>query len=200
MVHLYDKAIITRFREIFDDSRIHIVPVEDAISFLAHLNDDDVKFPAVNTTRLGWTIRKSDLSHKGLFDGAPVRYTDSTNMVKMANILPIRIEYQMDVFTVDKVSGDEIMREFMFYIFRNPTLEVNIPYGLNIKHKFNLFMDPDVVDNSDVTEHKNRGVYFRNTIHFYTDDAYLFMGEDEYLKKITGVVQAEHREGEIIDV
>ncbi|MBQ4543715.1 MAG: hypothetical protein IJA19_06060 [Clostridia bacterium] len=200
MIHLYDDAILNLYRKVFDDSRIHLLPVENAIKFMAHLEDDTVQFPLVSTTRLGWTIRKDQVSHKQLFDGGPVRFSEEQQSVKMACIIPIRIEYQMDLFTTDRISGDEILREWLFYIFRNPTLEVEVPYGLNIKHKFNVYFDPTVTDNSDIIEHTNRGVYFRNTLHFYTDDAYLFMGADEPLKRITGELKLEHREDELVDV
>ena len=48
-VNLYDKALVNHFRDIFDDSRIHILPVEQAIRFTAQLRQDDVKFPLIST-------------------------------------------------------------------------------------------------------------------------------------------------------
>ena len=56
-VRFYDDAIIKHFRELFDDNRIHILPVENAIRFTAQLRQDNVDFPLISTNRTGWSIR-----------------------------------------------------------------------------------------------------------------------------------------------
>ena len=45
---------------------------------------------------------------------------------------------------------------------------------MNGKHKFNVFFNPDIEDNSDTVNHINNGVLYRYTATLYTDDAYLF--------------------------
>lgn len=186
-VHRYDKAIVDHFREIFDDTRIHILPVEQAIRFTGQLRQDDVKFPLISTNRLGWSIRTNDINFNALRTGGYQNRNDNgTNT--FAQTIPIRINYQMDVFTVDKISGDELIRELVFHILQNPTLQVEVPYKIGMKHVFNIFLDSDIVDNSDTVEHINKGVLFRNTLTFYTDDAYLFAGRDELHGSVNGTV------------
>ena len=186
-VHRYDKAIVEHFREIFDDERIHILPVEQAIRFTAQLQKDDVRFPLISTTRLGYSIRLSDVNFFGLHSGGyQNRNEDGTNT--FAQVIPIRINYQMDIFTVDKITGDELVRELIFHIMQNPTLTVDVPYNLNMEHKFNLFLESDIVDNSDTIEHVDKGVKFRNTLTFYTDDAYLFASREQLHGNVTGRV------------
>ena len=108
-VHRYDKAIIDHFRDILDDERIHILPVELAIRFTAQLRKDDVKFPLISTTRLGYSLRLSDVNFFGLHSGGYQNRNDNgTNT--FAQVIPIRINYQMDIFTVDKITGDELVR------------------------------------------------------------------------------------------
>lgn len=177
-VKAYDDAIINEFRRIFNDNTIYILPVENAIRFSAQLNRDNVKFPMISTTRLGYSIRHENVSFPAKMIGSFVT-RDGKNNNLFAQSVPIRIEYQMDVFTVDRQSCDEIIRELIFFFLQHPTLVAHFEYGLNIDHNFNLYLNDDIVDNSDTVEHVNSGVMFRNTLTFYADDALLFRSKKQ---------------------
>lgn len=178
MLHLYDDAIVEKFRQLFNDKRITVQPPENAIRYIAQLEDDNVNFPIISINRTNWSIRSNDLSFAQARTGVLNRINqDST--ISVMKIIPIRLEYQLDVYTVDRISNDEIYRELLFYILNNPTLEVDIPYTLNNSHVFNIFFNDDIVDNSDTVEHVNRGVLYRFTSTFFINDAYLFDGPTE---------------------
>lgn len=193
-VNRYDEALINHFREIFDDSRIHILPVEQAIRFTAQLRQDNIVFPLISTNRLGYSIKTSEINFNGLRNGG-FQNRGENGINTFAQIIPIRINYQVDVFTVSKAQGDELIRELVFHIMLNPTLKVEIPYQLNMKHVFNIFLESDIVDNSDTVEHVNKGVLFRNTLSLYTDDAYLFKSRQELHGKVTGDVRVTEQKG-----
>lgn len=182
----YDKAIIENFQKLFNTGNVHILPVEDALRFTSQLNRDDVEFPLISTTRLGITILSSEVNQAQKTTGHLVRRDGYNNNV-FAQSIPIRIEYQLDIFTVERWACDEITRELIFYFYQHPTLVAHFDYGLNIEHNFNLFLNDDVVDNSDTIEHVNTGVKFRNTLTFYTDDARLVRSK----KFIQGEVKAD---------
>ena len=182
----YDKAIIENFQKLFNTGNVHILPVEDALRFTSQLNRDDVEFPLISTTRLGVTILSSEVNQAQKTTGHLVRRDGYNNNV-FAQSIPIRIEYQLDIFTVERWACDEITRELIFYFYQHPTLVAHFDYGLNIEHNFNLFLNDDVVDNSDTIEHVNTGVKFRNTLTFYTDDARLVRSK----KFIQGEVKAD---------
>lgn len=182
----YDKAIIENFQKLFNTGNVHILPVEDALRFTSQLNRDDVEFPLISTTRLGITILSSEVNQAQKTTGHLVRRDGYNNNV-FAQSIPIRIEYQLDIFTVERWACDEITRELIFYFYQHPTLVAHFDYGLNIEHNFNLFLNDDIVDNSDTIEHVNTGVKFRNTLTFYTDDARLVRSK----KFIQGEVKAD---------
>ena len=182
----YDKAIIENFQKLFNTGNVHILPVEDALRFTSQLNRDDVEFPLISTTRLGITILSSEVNQTQKTTGHLVRRDGYNNNV-FAQSIPIRIEYQLDIFTVERWACDEITRELIFYFYQHPTLVAHFDYGLNIEHNFNLFLNDDVVDNSDTIEHVNTGVKFRNTLTFYTDDARLVRSK----KFIQGEIKAD---------
>lgn len=182
----YDKAIVENFQKLFNTGNVHILPVEDALRFTSQLNRDDVEFPLISTTRLGVTILSSEVNQAQKTTGHLVRRDGYNNNV-FAQSIPIRIEYQLDIFTVERWACDEITRELIFYFYQHPTLVAHFDYGLNIEHNFNLFLNDDIVDNSDTIEHVNTGVKFRNTLTFYTDDARLVRSK----KFIQGEVKAD---------
>ena len=174
----YDDAIINRFREVFNDNMIYILPVENAIRFTGQLKKDNVRFPMISTTRLGYSIVNSNVNHNAKMIGSFAK-RNGLNDNLFAQSIPIRIEYQLDVFSVDRQTCDEIVRELIFFFFFHLTLQAHFDYGLDFDHNFNLFLNDDVVDNSDTVEHINNGVMFRNTLTFYTDDSRLFRRKNQ---------------------
>jgi hypothetical protein len=181
-VYLYDKAIAELFNQITGDS-IMVQPPETAIRNTAQLNGDRMQFPLVSINRTGYGIRFEELNFNALHQGGTVRINENSN-ITMARIIPIRIDYQVDVFTVDKHMNDEIVRELLFYFALKPTHELHVPYGINIEHKYNLILNEDVVDNSDTVNHVNNGVLFRTTFTMYCPDAYLWAGKDIIIPKL----------------
>lgn len=172
-MHLYDEAVLNKFRELFGTDNMFIIPPERAKDTIAQLEKDNVKFPLISLDRRGFSIRDSAVNWSASRMGLADSMTDE-GKANIMHVIPIHINYQLDVYTVDRVSCDEILRELIFYFTLHPTLMVDIPYGLNTKHKFNLFFSSDIEDNSDTVEHINKGVLYRYTANLYTDDAYLF--------------------------
>ena len=109
MLYLYDKVIVDKFKKLFNDNRISIQPPENAIRYTAQLEDDNVNFPLISLNRTNWSIRGSDVNFAQSRTGVLNRVNDNGTLSVM-KILPIRLDYQLDVYTVDKLSNDEIYR------------------------------------------------------------------------------------------
>lgn len=191
-IKCYDDAIVNRFRSVFDTNNVYILPVENAIRFTAQLNRDDVKFPMISTTRLGFSIVGDNVNYNAKMTGSFVRRDGENNNI-FATSIPIRIEYQMDVFAVEREVCDDIVRELIFFFYTRPTLVAHFPYGLDIKQNFTMLLNDDIVDNSDTVEHINNGVMFRNTLTFYVDDARLYMNNSQVQGKIECGVESFNR-------
>ena len=183
-VKSYDDAIINRFREVFNDNTISILPVENAIRFSAQLRKDNLTFPMISTTRLGYSIVRNQVNFNAKMVGS-FKTRDGENNNVFAQSIPIRIEYQLD----------EIIRELIFFFEQKPTLQAHFEYGLDFDHNFNLFLNEDIVDNSDTVEHENTGVMFRNTLTFYTDDARLFRSKKQIQGNVAASVKHMKRKG-----
>lgn len=97
------------------------------------------------------------------------------NRVDQLNGIPIKLEYQLDIYTRYYEEAEEYVRQFIFNIINYPKLSIEIPYNdAKISHVSNIRLDTTVQDNSDVPERLIVGQFTRKTISIYIDDAYLF--------------------------
>jgi len=190
MFYLYDTALVNDLRSIFSDGRIFICPPDRVFATIGRLNEDDVKMPMISVLRTGTSLGNSQ--HPMRFTGELLSIDPETNVNVKVQAIPITINWQIDVWSKHREENDNIVRELIFYYMTHPTLLVDIPYGTNLKHNFNIFFDSNIEDNSDISDHVNRGEYFRQTLSVYSDDAYLwksmankptyFGGVDLYIK------------------
>lgn len=171
---LYDDAIINNLRTLTQDTRIYIEPTENVFGTIGKLENsqDHIQLPLISVARTGWSILNPQ--HMQKFDGALLKSDLEEDYTQRIQCIPIQINYVLDVWSKTRAENDEILRELIFYYHNHPEMEVTIPYGADFKHRFNIFFNSDIEDNSDIVEFKNRGEYFRQSISFYTDDAYLW--------------------------
>lgn len=197
-VFLYDTAIVNKFRELVASSDIYITPPENVFRVMALLNKDEVTLPLISIERINYTLLENR-SHAMKFRGSTVSYNSENDMLTSMQAIPIRINYTLNVWTRHLQECDDIVRELIWYLSTHPTMEVNIPYGLNIQHNFNVQLDNEIENNSDITEHINRGEYFRQTISFYTDDAYLWKSKSGYPARIGSISYEAYSMSEFIE-
>ena len=176
MFYLYDTALVNDLRSVFNDQRIYICPPELVFKTIGRLNEDDIKMPMISLLRTGASIL--DSSHPMRFSGSLSAIHPDENTYETLRAIPIRINYLLDVWTKHREENDNIIRELIFYYMTHPTLQITIPYGVDLKHNFNIFFDNNIEDNSDIVDQPNHGEYFRQTLSVYTDDAYLWRGTE----------------------
>lgn len=201
-IGLYDDAIIQDLRNLTEDTRISIAPVENVFRTIGKLDftEDKIELPLISVTRTSWSINRPQHSQK--FEGITYQYDKSIDYVQRIQVVPVQINYVLDVWTRTREENDAILRELIFYYLNHPTLKVLVPYGADYEHEFNIFLNDDIEDNSDVVEHKNRGEYFRQTLSFYTDDAHLWKTSSRPFTKldfelfVVGVDDQEVKDGD----
>ena len=187
---LYDNAIVKKFRSWTGDNKITISPPEELFSYRAHINTDELKLPLISLNRIGVTLintQKQPLS----YDGMTMVITEDNTVFKLRAI-PFRINYQVDVLARTLAECDALVRELIFKIINNPSIEVQIPFnGKKGVHKFNILLGEEIEDNSDITTRDERGEYFRQTLSLYTDDAYLFSYKEHSTKTLDVIVSTD---------
>ena len=175
--YLYDNALVTALRQVTGDDRIHLIDPQSAILFFAQVDHDKNMYPAIVLSR-----RPSSLldyqNQVAKLKGQTLRVNEDSTVTKL-KLLNARFEWQIDVFTVDQFTCDEIVRELIFFFTNNPRFQVTVPYGANIPQNFDVFLSPEIEDNSDLVEFPNRGEYYRETLVIYTENGHYFSTRDQ---------------------
>lgn len=174
--YLYDDAIVDNLRKVIGDDRIHLTVVERAMDVIPRIDEDKFTLPLITLSRTGWRIQSDNHNHAARYEGglAEIHPYNDELRIKRVQFIPMQLDYNLDVWTRTRRENDEIVRELFWYFLISPTLQVHVPYDLEFDHNFNLFIEPDVEDNSDIAGQPAHGEYFRQTLHFYTDDAKLW--------------------------
>lgn len=183
-VYLYEEALIERFKEITGDDRISIIPPESSISFLAQIGSKDkVDFPAIVLTRGPVTINGDLRNQVQYLKGETSRYNKEDNTAVKARLIPIKINWTVNVYAVDRRTCDEIIRELVFFFMTKPRFYAQIPYDLGINQNFDVILDDEIADNSDLVEFPEHGELFRETLSIHTDNAHFYSSKRQYLTK-----------------
>lgn len=183
-VYAYDKALVEDLRARFKTNRadskvnqtVQFGATDQMFNILGQLNGDKVIMPFISLERLDWQL---NLDRQGYqtFIGEKV-FTrlgpDNKPVEVRAQVIPITINYRLSVWSEDRITNDALVRELLFYYHLRPSLLAYVGHGINIAHKFNIYFNSGIEDNSDIANHNNNGQYFRQDLTFYTDDAYLW--------------------------
>jgi hypothetical protein len=124
--------------------------------------------------RLIPTDVKTDLSDlKGIaYQKARTALPDGTYTF---NVIPIRPEYQLDIYTKTAEECEEYVRNFLFKLINNPLLKIEIPYNdLKIEHTAYIRLLSNIANTSAISERIFSGQFTRWTIQFELHDAFLF--------------------------
>jgi len=185
MIYLYDTAILEKFKKWFNNPKMTISGDTKALfTSQADINEiDSFPFPLIGITRAD-TIGILETNKKPKsFRAQKYELTADETQINTLNAIPINLAYQVDIYTRHRVENDNILRELIFKLINNPSLEIDIPNSQEKTHRFNMRIRDTVTDNSDIPEHLIKGEYFRTTIDLFVDDAYLFeyKGKDVWM-------------------
>lgn len=145
-------------------------------------NDKAFSLPLIALSRSNDITLLSTVKGPKSFDGLKIGYKEgmlSGNLVKthtaQLNVLPIKLNYQLDIYTKTYEEGDEYLRTFLFKLINNPVIKISIPYnGLEVEHIANIRVLDTVSDTSAISERIFSGQFTRWTIQMEIHDAFLF--------------------------
>lgn len=188
-VYAYDKALVEDLRSRFKkkdgtqyvNDTVQMGSPDQMFDIMGTLNKDQVIMPFVGLQRLYWQL---NLDRQGFqtFVGEEVfvRIAPDDKPIEVrAQVIPITINWRLSVYTADRVSNDALLRELIWYYSLRPSLMVYVGHGLNIAHKFNIYFNSGVEDNSDIANQSLNGTYFRQDVTLYSDDSYLWKARYE---------------------
>lgn len=176
-IRYYDEALTNKIRSWIKDPNMRVLSPSDTTRLFqisADENNDkpltlplialsrDSSFEIVNTN-------KRALSYDGAHIGANYKTSE------LLNAIPIKIGYQLDIYTKYFAEADEYTRNFIFNLINYPTVRIEIPYNKsNLPHNSTIILNQTVTDNSSIPERLIAGQFTRMSLKFNIDDAYLF--------------------------
>lgn len=156
-------------------------------------NDQAFKLPLIALSRNNDISLLSTVKNPKSFDGLRIARTiknpealKEENLKKekpepvisytaQLNVIPIKLMYQLDIYTKTAEEGDEYVRNFLFKLINNPVLKISIPYNdLDVEHIANIRVLDTVSDTSSISERIFSGQFTRWTIQLEIQDAFLF--------------------------
>ena len=212
-VRFYDEAIVNRIKVwIKDPDLVILKPDETARLFQTRAdqkNDKKLTLPLIALSREPeieiLNVQRQPMSYDGAKiraynkDGEEIRFGKTFKLTAV----PIRIAYQIDIYTRNLAEADEYAREFTLRLINKPSITVEIPYkNVKLTHQSNIRMENVVRDNSEIPERHFETQFTRFTLNIYVDDAYYFGVEDKdnlSISEIEVVVNTENPiTGEVI--
>lgn len=153
---------------------------------LGRMNKDKIIMPFVSLERIDWSLNLDRQGYQTFVGDEVYIRRDAENKLTeiRAQVIPITINWRLSVWSTDRITNDALIRELLFYYHLRPSLMVTVGHGLNMKHKFNIYFNSGIEDNSDLANQGTNGVYFRQDLTLYTDDAYLWHANYQPLVEI----------------
>jgi hypothetical protein len=177
----YDDLIIKKLQKWIPEASNLRVLKPDETKRLFELTADDKKDSPLNLPLIAvsrdtdielLSTVKSPKSYDGIRVSSPKA---QLNTSALFNVIPIKLNYKLDIYTKTAEEGDEYLRSFLFKLINNPTIKIVIPYNdFNIEHIANIRVLSTVSDTSSIAERLFSGQFTRWTIQLEIHDAFLF--------------------------
>ena len=136
-IRYYDDALLKKIKDWVIDPKMNILGPTDAKETFA-INSDRTKdaaltLPLITLSRPGYCEISNTNKQALSYDGGHFKANDQRSGV--LNAIPIKISYQLDIYTKHYAEADEYARNFIFNLINYPTVTINIPYqDANISH------------------------------------------------------------------
>lgn len=144
-----------------------------SLPLIAISRDRDIELPLTS---------KRPLTHMGMTFNSKDGISDHLNGI------PMKLGYQLDIYTRYKDQAEEYVRNFAFNLINHPAMTLQIPYNdCNLEYVSYLHLKSPISDNSDIQQRLVPGQFTRMTMRFGLDDAYLFSYNHKVIPKISEV-------------
>lgn len=183
----YDDVIAAKLQKwLPTDTSLRVLKPDETKRLFATLADDTrdkaLKLPIIALSRNTDIELLSTVKQPKSYDGLrlckndlPLDASSTPATTALLNVLPIRLNYRLDIYTKTAEAGDEYLRNFLFKLINNPVIKIDIPYNdLKIEHIANIRVSNTVSDTSAISERLFEGQFTRWTIQFEIHDAFLF--------------------------
>ncbi len=194
-ITLYDSALLEKFKRVFPNT--FIASSEMLFNIMGENSNMPIKLPAINIFNMGYEVAQQVYNYPEMKTGRPISFLDSNRAsITKLQSLPIRMDYQIDVTDNNRTRINGIVKELLFWLYREPILTIKDPYTEN-NFDFNLLIEGGIQDTSDLMSFADRGRIYRNTFNLNIANARLFMSSNT--KTVLETIVEEYYEDELIN-
>ena len=174
----YDDIIAAKIKYWMpDDNSLRVLKPDETRRLFETYADDkkdqNIKLPLIALSRNPDIELLVNTKNLKSFDGLRIEQTKAGT--KQLNVIPIKLQYQMDIYAKTAEKADEYLRQYLFKLINNPAIHIEIPYNnTNYKHIAYIRVLSNISDTSAIAERIFSGQFTRWTIQFEITDAYLF--------------------------
>ena len=170
----FHQALIDAISKVFN-GHVVLEPVDTAFDYALKQYNGNLEFPFISIYPApNIELSSKNNNYSAIKIGAPMmeevpvydkqgNLTGKTNKIsKNVKNLYINIEYQIDVWAVDRQTVEEVTQELLFWLYENRELSVNY-YGKELI--FTFIIGDNIVDNSDLINYETNNKLYRMTMN-----------------------------------
>ena len=191
-MYLYENAIIENINKLFTNSKVCAViadSLSEGLRRVAANKEDKITLPAIILVGGDWSLNESNFY--SLMHGSEFERTEENTLTKNTSIMSFTPSYSMYIIAQSSRECDMLTREIIFHYSMHPTLVVNIPYGINKIHTFNLNINKNIPKSQT-----NTGFIYR-VLNFDLQGAYLWHNNTFNVNKQTETTIREEMEQDV---
>lgn len=191
-MYLYENAIIENINKLFTNSKVCAViadSLSEGLRRVAANKEDKITLPAIILVGGDWSL--NDSNFYSLMHGSEFERVEENILTKNINVMSFTPSYSMYVIAQSSRECDMLTREIVFHYSMHPTLVVNIPYGINKVHTFNLNINKNIPKSQT-----NTGFIYR-VLNFDLQGAYLWHNNTFNVNKQTETTVREEMEQDV---
>lgn len=160
-----------------DDNTLRVLKPDETKRLFETYADDKkdtpVKLPLIALSRSPDLELLLNIKNPRSFDGLKLEQTQKNT--RQLNVIPVKLLYQMDIYTKTFEEADEYLRQYLFKLINNPKIHIDIPYNnTTYSHVAYIRVLSNVADTSNISERIFSGQFTRWTIQFEVQDAFFF--------------------------
>lgn len=176
-IRYYDQALVDKIKAWVKDPNMVILSPSDSTRLFQmrvdQQNDKPLTLPMIALSRDSDIEIISTTKRALTYDGSHLNNTEKVS--KVLNAIPIKLTYQLDIYTKYFAEADEYVRNFLFNFINYPKVSIEIPYNnANVLHTSTVLVESTISDSSDIPERLISGQFTRMTMRLTVDDAYMF--------------------------
>lgn len=135
--------------------------------------DKPIQLPLIALSRSPDLELLLNIKNPRSFDG--LKLEQSKAGTRQLNVIPVKLLYQMDIYTKTFEEADEYLRQYLFKLINNPKIHIDIPYNnTTYSHVAYIRVLSNIADTSNISERLFSGQFTRWTIQFEIQDAFFF--------------------------